>query len=246
MKETLKSLGLTSNEVKIYLHLLKTGKTTTGPIIKETKIANSRVYESLNSLTQKGLVNYTIEKQGKKFEAADPQKFIEIEEDRKAKLKSIIPDLEKLKQTKEFDTNTAIYEGFEGFKTAFKKIINDCPENETIYILGFSNQQFSNESLRLFLTNMNTKSQEKKQKLKILMDGESKETLGKDREREKYSEVRYMPKGYISPAGIDVFGEYVYIFLWEKKPFVFMIKNKMIAESFKQYHKFLWQIAKKN
>jgi len=98
----------------------------------------------------------------------------------------------------------------------------------------------------LFLTNMNTKSQEKKQKLKILMDGESKKTLGKDRKREKYSQVKYMPKGYISPAGIDIFGEYVYIFLWEKKPFVFMIKNKMIAESFKQYHKFLWQIAKEN
>jgi len=31
----------------------------------------------------------------------------------------------------------------------------------------------------------------------------------------------------------------------EEKHFVFMIKNKRIAESFKQYFKFLWNIAKK-
>ncbi|MCA9495347.1 MAG: helix-turn-helix domain-containing protein [Nanoarchaeota archaeon] len=244
MENVLKNLGLTSNEIKIYLFLLKSGKTSTGLIIKETNIANSRVYQSLNSLIIKGLVNYTIEKTGKKFQAADPQVFIQIEEERKKKLESIIPDLEKIKQTKEENTSSAIYEGFEGFKTAFKKIIDDCPENETIYIWGFSDQELSNESLRIFLVNMNTKSAQKKQNLKILMDIEAKSSLGKDRLRETYSEVRYMPKGYISPASIDVFGEYVYIFLWGEKPFVFMIKNKLIAQSFKQYHSFLWNIAK--
>lgn len=50
--------------------------------------------------------------------------------------------------------------------------------------------------------------------------------------KEKYIEVRYMPKGYISPAAIDIFEDYIYIFLWEENPFVFMIKNKRIAESF--------------
>ena len=34
------------------------------------------------------------------------------------------------------------------------------------------------------------------------------------------------------------------IFLWEEKPFVFMIKNKLIAESFKTYFNLLWKIAK--
>ena len=91
---------------------------------------------------------------------------------------------------------------------------------------------------------MNVKSSQKKQNLKILLDGSVKETLGKDREKEKYSEVRYMPKGYISPAAIDIFEDYVYIFLWEEKPFVFMIKNKTIADSFKSYYQFLWKIAK--
>ena len=244
MELNLEELGLSGNESKIYLYLLKHGEKSTGPIIKETGISNSRVYESLNSLIKKGLVTYSVHKRGKYFQASDPSKFIENEEKKLKKIQSLIQELISLQNKEEKETNVAIYEGFEGFKTAFKKIINDCPEKETIYILGFSEQPYATKSLRVFISNMNVKSSQKKQNLKILLDGSVKETLGKDREKEKYSEVRYMPKGYISPAAIDIFEDYVYIFLWEEKPFVFMIKNKTIADSFKSYYQFLWKIAK--
>jgi len=245
MEEKLIELGLSKNEARIYLFLLKNPHITTGPIIKETRISNSRVYESLNSLISKGLVTYVVQKDGRYFDASSPEKFLEKEEERKKQIEELVPELKKLKIKKEFRTNTAVFEGFEGFKTAFKKIIDDCPKGETIYILGFSEQTFSTKSLRLFLSNMNLKSAKKKQKLKIILDNSVRKTLGKDREKEKYTEVKYMPEGYISPAAIDVFQDYVYIFLWEEKPFVFMIKNEKIAESFKQYFNFLWKIAKK-
>lgn len=244
INETLKELNLSSNEIKIYLFLLKVGDTTTGSIITETNIVNSRVYESLNSLINKGLATYNIQKNGKHFQAVSPKKLLEIQEERYVKLQKIIPNLEELQNKKENDTKTAVYEGYQGFKTAFEKIIDDCPKNETIYILGFSQPSIQSESLRLFLSNMNLKSAQKKQKLKIILDSSVKDTLGKDREKEKHTEVKYMPKGYISPAAIDIFEDYVYIFLWEEKPFVFMIKNKLISESFKQYFNFLWKIAK--
>lgn len=245
MEQELEGLGLSRNESKIYLFLLKKGSTTTGSIIKGTGIANSRVYESLNSLISKGLVNYTIQKDGKHFNAANPKRFLENEDERRKKIESLIPQLSKLQTTEEGETTSAVYEGFEGFKTAFRRVIDDCPEGEEIYVLGFTGQFYATKSLRIFLKNMNLKSAKKKQRLKILLDESVKSTLGKDREKEKYSEVRYMPKGYINPFASDVFGDYFYIFLWEEKPYVFMIKNKGIAESFKQYFRFLWSMAKK-
>ena len=149
-----------------------------------------------------------------------------------------------MQNKKETGTETAIYEGFEGFKTAFKKIIDDCPAKETINIFGFSIPEFAEESLRVFISNMNLKSRQKKQKLKIILDRSAKETLGKDREKETYTETRYLPKGYSNPAAFDIFQDYVYIFLWEEKPFVFMIKNKHIAESYRQHFNFLWNISR--
>ena len=113
-----------------------------------------------------------------------------------------------------------------------------------IRILGFSEQEHANKSLRIFLKNINLKSQDKKQKLKILLDKKAKNTLGKDREKEKYSEVRYMPSGFLSPAAIDILQDYVYLFLWEEKPYLFIIKNKNIALSFQSYFDALWKTAR--
>lgn len=244
MEKELVDLGLSRNEAKIYLFLLKNPNVTTGPIIKETRIANSRVYESLNSLISKGLVNYNVQKDGKYFSAAEPKKIIENEEERMKKIKAILPQLNGLIGEEKKNTTTAVYEGFEGFKTAFKKIIDDCPVGGTIDIIGFSEPKKASDSLKLFLSNINLKCAQKKQKLRFILDRETKDWQGKDRESVKTNEVRYMPKGYISPAAIDIFGDYVYMFLWEEKPFVFMIKNKMIAESFKVYFNFLWRMAK--
>ena len=243
MEEQLIRLGLTKNESKIYLYLLKNPYTTTGPIIKNTKIANSRVYESLNSLSEKGLVSYFKDREGKKYSAAEPAKFLEREEERKKRVEKLIPDLEQLRNHSQLDTETAVFEGIEGFKTAFRKIVNDCPQNGTIHILGFSEQMYKNEYLRLFLSNMNRKSDQKKQKLKIILDETAKKSQAKDRESEDNTEVRYMPKGYLSPAAIDIFDDYVYIFLWDENPYVFMIKNKKVATSFLHYFDFMWQTA---
>lgn len=245
MENKLEELGLTKNESKVYLFLLKQGETTTGAIIKETGIANSRVYESLNSLIEKGLVSYNVQKEGKHFIAEDPKKFIEIEEAREKKIKELIPGLVSLKNSEQKETTTAVYEGYEGFKTAFKKIIDDCPVRGQIDIIGFSQPAHASDSLKLFLENINLRCVQKKQKLRFLLDESGKFWQGKDREKMKYNEVKYLPKGYITPAAMDIFEEYVYIFLWEEKPFVFMIKNKVIAESFKTYFNLMWGIAKK-
>ena len=93
------------------------------------------------------------------------------------------------------------------------------------------------------MTNANQKSIAKKQKLRLITDVSSKD-FQKEIANAKNTSIKYLPKGYLSPAAMDIFEDFVYIFLWEEKPFVFMIKNKMIADSFKAYFNVLWGIAK--
>lgn len=244
IQEVFNEIGLSKNEIKIYLYLLKKGDSTTGPIIKETKIANSRVYETLNSLISKGFVTFNLQKSGKHFQAENPKRFLEIAEENKKRIQEVLPDLQKIIASSSEDYNFSIYTGNEGFRTAFRKIIDDCPREGTILVLGFSEQADKNNRLRDFLIKENLRSQKKKQRLRILLDENTRKSLGKDREKEKYSEVKYLPKGYVSPSAIDIFEDYVYVFLWGDKPAVIRIKNKQIAESFKNYFKVLWSIAK--
>src|SRR3989344_3319441 len=81
--ENLQKAGLTEGEAKIYLALLKLGSSASGPIIKESKVANSIIYRILNSLIEKGLVSYTIKEKTKYFKAANPEKIIEFIEHKK-------------------------------------------------------------------------------------------------------------------------------------------------------------------
>ena len=61
----LRKIGLTESEIKVYLALLKIGISSKGKIIKESKIAPSKVYEIADKLIEKGLCS-TITKNGVK------------------------------------------------------------------------------------------------------------------------------------------------------------------------------------
>ena len=242
MKEQLAKLGLTANESDIFLFLLKHPNTTTGPIIKSTGIANSRVYVSLDSLKEKGLVTYTVQKDGTHYSAVKPQALLEKEEERQSEIRKLIPMLEGI-QAESAQTATAVYEGFDGFRTAFRRIVEDTPRGGIIKIIGFAEQDYAFGSLRTFLKNISLKSAQKKQTLKILLDKDNPQA--KDLQKEKHTVLRFLPKGYVSPSAMDILDDSVYIFLWDKEPYCFMIQNKRIAQSFQQYFDVLWSIAKK-
>ena len=241
----LEEIGLSKNEIKIYLELLKLGESSTGPIIDNTKIASSRVYHSLNILLDKGLVTYITKNKIKYFRAEEPEMILKDIDDKRKKIEEILPQLKSLKINDDKEEFTTIYEGYRGFRSAFEKLIEVCNSKDEILVLGLSPQTYASKSLRLFLKNIDLKRHNKKINLKIILDKKLKNTIGKDREEEPYTEVKYMPKGYFSPAGMNLFKDYVIILLWEEKPYVFMIKNSKISESFKQYFSFLWNIAEK-
>ena len=110
MEKQLEELGLSRNEARIYLFLLRKGETSTGPIIKETGIANSRVYESLNSLIEKGLVSFNIQRKCKYFKANEPKALLEREKGKLDKIESIMPKLTEIMSLKQKETDMAIYD----------------------------------------------------------------------------------------------------------------------------------------
>ena len=244
MLEELQELGLSKNEATIYLYLLQHPSSTTGPIIKETKIVNSRIYYALHTLIEKGLVSYTTQKDGKHFSASNPQQFIHLAQQNTQKATSIVPKLQKITIEEEQDNQTKVYEGYAGFKTAFRQIIDQCKEGGTIDVISFTLSKHAEKNLRTFITNQNLRSAQKNITTRILVGESTKKTLGRDREKEANTIVRYVPSELVGPAAFDIIDDYVYIFLWGEKPYVYMIKNKAVAESFRKHFNFLWSIGK--
>src|SRR5262249_40503830 len=132
MEKELEMLGLTKNEIKIYLELLKSPNSTATFVRTHTKIANSRVYSALDSLIDLGVVNFKITHRGKLFSAEKPEIISQIAREQIAKIEKIIPYLKKIEKEEKSMTESVIYKGFNGFKTAFYKSIEDAPEKEEI------------------------------------------------------------------------------------------------------------------
>ncbi len=241
----LKEFGLAENEIKLYFELLKLGETSTGPLIRKTGIASSRVYTSLNSLIGRGLVSFITRNNTKYYRAENPDTLLKNVDEKKKQLENILPELKSIMKKEEKETYSTIFEGFNGFKIAFQNQIDECAAKDEIFVIGFSPQNYAFKSLRTFLKNIDLKRHQKKIRLKIILPKESKNTIGKDREKEPYTHVKYMSRGFFSPTAMNIYKDHVLLTIWEEKPTVFLIKNEKIATSFKQYFNSLWDIAKK-
>src|SRR3989344_3083983 len=105
--KVLESIGLTRNESKVYLALLKEGTSKTGEILKRSGLNSGKIYEILESLKKKGLASESKINNTKQYTAAAPSQILDyldmrrkdLEEDESV-IRKEIPALEKIRERK--------------------------------------------------------------------------------------------------------------------------------------------------
>ncbi len=85
--ETLKSIGLTNGEARVYIALLSLGTSTVSPIVKLSGISSSKVYFILNRLAVKGLVSMSIKEKNRIYSATEPERILDYLEEREKIIK---------------------------------------------------------------------------------------------------------------------------------------------------------------
>lgn len=232
--ENLKEAGLTGNEAKVYYELVKKGELTANQVSKNLGLDRSLSYTILNNLIEKGQVSYIIKDNKKLFSAASPENLLNSIKKKEAKIKDLIPELEKIKVFTESEQEIKIYEGKEGLRNlvtlAFKEK-DYCAFGAT----GWAYSQLY-EMPRIV-----KKIGEKKIRVRLIGSKKLKET---EAFKLKNFEYRYLDADSKSPT--SVFGEYVSIHLaTREKPFIILIKNKDIADTYRNYFEVLWATARK-
>lgn len=255
--ESIQQAGLTEGEAKVYLALLKLGSSTSGPIIEGSGVANSIVYRILNNLIDKGLVSYITKEKTKYFKAANPQKILdymdnkkELIEENKKSIEKILPAL--LLKNKDSETDVQIFEGFNGFITAWEMCYSKLKTEDEYHSWGV--YPFQEERYHLYWQRDHEKRKKFGFKGKILFNRATpKETL-KNRNSYWGCEARFMPNDLKTPAWFMVYKDVTLIALQTRKfeedgtlsqkPLAIVITNKEIAETFETYFKDLWGRSK--
>lgn len=241
--ELLQEIGLTPREIKVYKSLLELGLSSVGNIIKKSGIPNSKIYDTLDKLSRKGLVSSIVKENKKFYQANDPQTIIEFLEERKKKIQEdVVPLLEQAKNIPKNEKEATVYEGIRGIKSVYEKMLRETKPKKEILVLGAS--FVGQKAIEIYLQNWNKRRIKNNIKMRIIYYPEAR-AYSKLREKMELTKVRYLHKKEVAPAWVDIFDDYVVIFDFSAEvPLAFVIKNKSVSQSYKHYFDVVWGNSK--
>lgn len=236
----LRGLGLTENEARIYLALLRHGTSTAGSITGKTGIHRRCVYDAMDRLIEKGLVGYINRDNRKYFEATDPEHLLEMLKEQERDVQSAIPKLRALYEGAE-KQDIKVLRGRTGARAVYHDIIRT---GKDYYALGATGNIYET---------IGPKTYDKYVEMRV-KKGMKLYTIYPERLRgtpmaeKRNVVVKYVPDEYASPINTIVYGEKVEMLIWDydpKSPLILLIENRKVAEAFKRYFRMLWKTAKR-
>lgn len=248
MQENLfKKIGLTESETKVYNALLEIGDTTRSKIVKESKIAGSKIYDVLEKLQDKGLVSTYLKNKIMHFKPLHPNQIKNYIEEKKEELNKletefdkIIPSLiQKYQESKE-EQEVELITGMKGLQIFFTEQINTLKKGEYNYVIGGTK---GNEEKHVvaFFRKIHKERENKGIKTRMLYNKRQEETVNKSYSEKEYKNTQTKFINHSAPTSINIYKNKTLITLFDKKIIAIQITSQEIANSFKEYFELLWE-----
>jgi sugar-specific transcriptional regulator TrmB len=243
----LENLGLSKGEIKVYTSLLKLNEATITPIVKESQVTKSKIYDILDRLIEKGLVGYIVKNNVKHFIVNSPHSILDYIERKEAEIettkkevKELIPQL--MSASMQSTGRVAeIYEGYQGIRSIREELLATFKEGDTLRVLGAP--KIANEKWEGWLLEFHKKRIENKIKMNIIYEEDAKK-YGAIRKKMVLTEVKYLKNASASLNWIDVFPDAVFFGMVLERPIAFVVRDKSLVKSFKNYFDIMWAGAK--
>jgi len=242
--DILRKLGLTDQQISIYLMLIKTGAVSVNNLTKRLNISRISCYDTINRLVAKGLVTIDTLGSHRLFKAISPDELVrkarEIEEDARntrEKIEKLIPSLKKLESTSSEQSFSFTYIGIEGMKSFFESILRT---KDNLLVIGATGKALT--KLEYYFPQWHRKRIIRKIYTKVIFNYELRGSLIT---KISYSEIRFLNKKQNVPSTIFIFGNHVANLLWLDNPVCFVITSQEITQSYRKYFEQLWNLARK-
>ena len=238
--EILEDLGLTNAEIKTYLALLDLGSSTAGAILEKSALQNSVIHRALNSLIEKGLINYVLEGKRKVYQATDPEQFLHFIDEKKERFQKLLPELKMRQKLAPSKESATIFKGIRGLKEIYHFMIDlDGKEYNTF---GGGKDCLARMGETWWLS-MHTKRIANKLKSRQVFDETIRPHDNKFGKR-PLTKVRYLSADFAQFQETIIVGDYVAITVFTERPYGFLIHDAEVAKGYKKYFELLWNIAK--
>ncbi|MBS3118081.1 hypothetical protein J4417_00170 [Candidatus Woesearchaeota archaeon] len=239
IKEILLGLGMTHNEVEVYLTLLKSGSLSVNDIGEKSGLHRQVCYDALERLLEKGFVSYVIQNSKKYFQALNPQRLLAYLEQKKEAVQQILPELLGFTSLPKEETAIEVIKGKNVIRTILQDVINTLKKNNgELLMLGVEESKFLEEdkiAIQQYLRDL------KRFNLKEKLLASSKAKLYFEGEQ---SEYRLIDAQYFNPNPLYIYNGKVVQVVWSNPNYAVMINNHEIYDSYKKHFEMLWEMAK--
>lgn len=237
-EDVLEDLGFSKNEAKAYLALLELGSASAGQVAEKSKVHRTNVYDALERMLERGVVSYTMISDVKYFQATPPQNLFRLLKEKEDKLTTVLPELLLKLQLSENKSEAHIFQGVKAFMDILYNFLN---YKEPILCYGIPKE--APLMLKTLIPHFHKKRLPLKIQMKHLYNHDAQERIGAINKM-SYTEARSLPQKFDSKVSTNVCGDEVVITIWISPVMTIQIKNKLLAESYKNYFNILWESAK--
>jgi sugar-specific transcriptional regulator TrmB len=228
--------GLTGAESKVYISLLKLGGSTVGPIIRESGLQSSVVYNCLQRLMGDGLAYYTMKGSRKLFSVADPHALMNIMKERETRLSSVMDKLVSMRETAKNRQDVYIFEGQQAARTVFNDILHSLKTGQEQLVMGVAQ---SGSGLGEFMRKWDLRRVKAGIRKRVIASPDEKEWLDYYK-RQPLTRVKAVKEFGGIKLAFNVYGAKVAMVLWGRYPIYIVIDRPEIAENFRKYFEFVW------
>jgi predicted transcriptional regulator len=240
----LEDLGLTTAQIKAYLALLELGETSTGPLIRKTKLQNSVVYNALNQLLEKGLVTFVLKGKRRLFTATDPKNLIRYLEDKKEQLEKLVPQLIAKQIGARPKQEAQVFLDWKGVYNAFNAILDALPKGSDYIAFGAGIEEQYSEEAKKFFREWQKKRALMKYKIRIIFNEAARKQMEEYGFYPEFGKPNYRFVPGFAPLGVIIFGDNIMNVAFEETPVAVILRSKQLAESYKRAFNAMWKVAK--
>jgi len=237
IKTTLEDIGLSPNDIKVYMALLDLGGSLAGAITKKSQINRTSCYDALERLMDKGLVTYVIKSNRKYFSAVEPERLIEILKEKEENINKILPDLKKRFDYSKEKQEAGLYKGKKGLKSIAEDVLKSGKET-----LIFGAEGNFVDMMQHYASQWHRRRKKLGISIRIIYN----EKIRHKRHEKMFglTKMRFISREYDTPATTWIYGDNVAIIVWSDPIIATVIKSREVSGSYRNFFEILWKTAK--
>ncbi|MDO8728449.1 MAG: helix-turn-helix domain-containing protein [bacterium] len=238
----LSDLGMSRKEAQVYISLLLSGEVGSSKIIKDTSLHGQYVYQSLERLESNGFVQHIIKRGRKKFSAKNPNMLTRLADEKKALAENLVAKLNEIMILPP-EQHFEVFQGKEAYVAHEFDMLERAKDGCQLLIIAGTGDQF-NQNMGERLKEYSALQIRKNIIVHYLGSEAQRSNMTQMHGSRKSFEIKYLPglfTGYVNTniwpdaLGFNIYGEPVTRFtIW----------NPVVAGSYSQFFKTLWNLAK--